>query len=67
MQCNGGGGGSDWAEAEEGWQLMIMRVPIHELEEGEALLSMLSMLASLVMLGRQCFAFPRRTFVSFLA
>ena len=35
-----------------GWQLMVKQVPIHEPEDGEALLSMLGLRASLVMLGR---------------
>ena len=55
MQCSAGAGGVDWTEAEEDWQLMIEQVPIHELEDGEALLSMLKLLPSLIMLGRQCF------------
>ena len=59
-------GGAGRAEAEEGWQLMIEQDPFHELEEWEALLSMLRLLASLVMLGRQCFACPRRPFLSCL-
>ena len=41
-----------WVEAEEDCQLMIELVPVHELEDGEALLSMLGLLASLVMMGR---------------
>ena len=30
-----------WVEAGEGWQLMIEQVPLFELEDGEALFSML--------------------------
>ena len=51
------------AEAEEGWQLMIEKVPIHEREDREALLSMLGLLASLLMLGRQRFECPREPFL----
>ena len=48
------------------WQLMIEEVPIHELEGGEALFNMLRLLASLFMLGRQCFAWSCRPFLSCL-
>ena len=39
VHCSGAGGpsglGVGWAEVEEGSQLMIEQVPIHELDDGE--------------------------------
>ena len=45
---------------------MVEQVPIHEVEDGEAVLCMSRLLAPLILLGRQCFASPHRSGLSCL-